>query len=685
MKVVSNLSKEKKTDFSQLSTGKKRILTLLVLSAVLLAVYLFMTMIMPGMKLFSDNAMMSGEASGTIALDQGVVVEQSFSMPFEKLSGVVPKIATDKQDNRSRIIIEIMNESGEVILSEEYSKGYMIHIFEKVEPKKILDVSEGAMYKLRIHADGEEKSGMAVVTSSEGPKDSQLLVNGQSQTGTVFFDIEGRNAGREDKTFFPVFYALFAIIFLLCVDSLVSGSVSLDYKQTELIDKVVVGGMLLYCMLCISEADDLQVIVRGGFRFIDAIGKGKFRDFYNYAYAQEVIDGNFGAWAYNYNILQYLFAAICVLPFRFIISVEASFYLYYMQGIVAGLMVYSGYLLKKAAKDFGFSEQDQRKMSFLFLTSGMAIFSAVGFGQIDIVFIVCTLWALRFYAKKKYYRFSLIMSVAIAFKTFPILIFIPMILLATKKIREILKHLITGLSLMLVTALIFNGTEGYKVMTKIAENEQNFIGKLSLSRIENGGMFGIALFILFFVIICAYAYMKEIPAENTRECFLNIALMGFLVYVDIFCFLIWHIPWLMPMALFTAMLIPFYPKAGRLLCLELVMELMALLVAEIWNIPNIGMLQYGVQSAIWPATEYHGIQFGGIVAGISPVMSDLFFAGMVGVLLYMTVYFVKEAPKTIAVSEENDLEQIPRGMAWGRIGVVALYSVFCIWAYNYIG
>lgn len=668
------------------SRGKKRIITDAVLLAVLVFAYFFSVFIMPDVKLFSTTKVLSGDPVSMVELGGDKVIAQSFSMPFSRVSAIAPYFRTDEKKDGTQVWIELYDDAGTLVYSKQISKQYLTHAYEKVDLGKYISVHEQKTYTLRIWADTLEKSGVYVAVSDKAMPGGVMCYGEQEAEGSLYLEMDGGFTGQSNKTPFLIFYLLFAVIFLLCSDALVSGSVSLHYDKTELLDKVVVGVLLLYCALCISETNDIQVIVRGSSHLIDAIGKGHLRDFYDYTCTQELAAGTFGDWAFNYNILQYVFVAICILPFKYIIPMETAFYLYYIQVIVAALMLYCGHLLKSVTKAFGFDASFQRTVPFLFLTSGMGIFAIVGFGQIDVVFVVLLLWALRFYAEKKYYRFSALMAVAIAYKSFPILLFIPMILLTNKRIREIAINGAIGVSVTLVTGLLFNGSEGYKAMQKIADNEQHFMEKLTLSRIENGGMYGIALFILIFVLICAFAYMKDVSRDDLKETYAYLALIGFLVYVDIFCFLIWHIPWLMPMALFTAMLIPLFPKAEPLLVMETLMEMMALLVAEIWNLPNIGMLDYGAQTTVWETAPYRGPELGGITANLSSASADLAFACMTGVLLFMSVYFIKEMPQMIALRKKTaSAIAVPRNWAWGRIGIVVLYSVFSLWCFYYIG
>ena len=83
---------------------------------------------------------------------------------------------------------------------------------------------------------------------------------------------------------------------------------------------------------------------------------------------------------------------------------------------------------------------------------------------------------------------------------------------------------------------------------------------------------------------------------------------------------------------------------------------------------------------------YRGATFGSIHAALPRVVSDTYFALIVGVLLFLTVYFVRELPKVVESRNLKDpCTPVSRPFAWSRIGVVLAYSVFCLWCFYYIG
>lgn len=664
-----------------------------VLALLLLGGFFFLTTKAVDMTLFCNRGSLrtEDEAVELIHLDHGVVIDQPFTMPYERFFSIAPVFVCEDECN-GIVWIELLDQHGNVVYSKQMLAEYVKHVFETAEAESLIDVNNEELYTLRLWSDCDDTSGVSVkVTSDVSDTGESLLINGNESGQQVYFGIMGGYKGQADKSGFAIFYLLFSVLVLYCVESVLSKKVSLDYDRIELVDKILIAVLVVYCALYISEANDIQVIVRGSYHLIDSIKDGQLGDFYTYAYQKELEAGTFGRWAFNYNILQYAFIAPFVLPFKNALPSFSHYYFEYLQILIAGLMMYSVHLIKKMVHEFKLDKSFERTVPFLFLTSGMAFFSSVGFGQFDVVFLICVLWGLRFYAQKKYYRFSLCMSFAIAFKTFPIMLLIPMILLTHKKVKDIVAHIAVGMSVSLLTGLIYNGTEGYKIMMKLVDNEQYFIDKITFSRIENGGlyggMFGISLFILMYVLICAFAYMIDVDRDDYKSVYTYIALIGFLVYVDLFCFLIWHIAWLLPMALFTSMLIPLYSKTQKLMVFNFVMELAALLTAWRWNQPSISMLNYGLLTDPFGSNEYYrGASFGTISYNISSVTADLYFALMVGVLLFLSFYFIKATPAMLASRKQNEpCVPVSRVWAWARIGTVLGYGMLSLFCFYYLG
>ncbi|MCR5592273.1 MAG: glycosyltransferase 87 family protein [Saccharofermentans sp.] len=610
-------------------------------------------------------------------LENGVVYERSFQMPFERLDAVAPELVAGEGPFDGVINVELTDSNNNLVLSEQMTAEYVRYIYEACKSDDLIDVETDGTYTLRVCAECDAGSGIFVRV---GP-DNQMNLS-----------LRGGFTGQSDKTGFSVFYLLFSVLMLGCVTSLLTNEKTCTFDKITSLDRLVFGTLVFYCTVFISEGTDIQVIVRGAYYVIDCLKEGKLGSFYDYAYYREIVDGNFGIWTYNYNILLYIAMAIIVFPLKNTLPSFSFIYFIYVQAIIAVLLIYSVFLVKKVVRAFDMDESFVRAVPFLYMTSGLAVFCTVGFGQLDIIYIILLLWGLYYYAQKKYYRFSLIMAFAIAFKTFPLLLFIPLILLTHKRIRDIIAHMAVGLSVTAVHSAIFGNSEGYKVMQKLLDEEQYFMDKISFSRIDNGGlyngMFGIALFILVFVLVCAFAYMKDIDKDDKKTVYAYVGLVGFMIYVDLFCFLIWHIAWLVPMSLFLAMLIPLFKKTEKLMVFDLVLETSVLLVAERWNGPNIDMLNYGLLTML-PydyASFYRGATFGMIHSRLPRTVSDTYFALMVGVLLFLAAYFVKYMPATLeARDQKSPCEPVSRVLAWSRTGMVIAYSVFCLWCFYYVG
>ena len=80
----------------------------------------------------------------------------------------------------------------------------------------------------------------------------------------------------------------------------------------------------------------------------------------------------------------------------------------------------------------------------VYATSPLVIFSAIIFGGYDVFSVFFTLLGLYFYLKKEINKFLLFFSIAICFKYFALIIFLPLILIYEKRPLYILKFLFFG-------------------------------------------------------------------------------------------------------------------------------------------------------------------------------------------------------------------------------------------------
>lgn len=339
-----------------------------------------------------------------------------------------------------------------------------------------------------------------------------------------------------------------------------------DTQKPSIIDWAIVSAIIVFCYFSFNHPDILATSTHGK-DLVLCILEGKFFSFYDYTQSTAV-----------YSIILYLVFAIWSLPVMVI---------YKIFGLpLWGLLEYSdipypvlmwykllptlffigiSVVIYKIIKHIGLNDNTSKWISFLFVSSPIAIFSQFVFGQYDSIGIFFAVLALYYFLQKKYYSFSIWMAVAISFKLFSLFIFLPLVLLFEKRLIHIIKHLAIGVSLYSVVTLMFMGSKGYS-------DAMAFSGGMTQRLFFVGipSHFGtISLFPLAMIAICIYAYVFKCRDDYdyiTRAFFISFA-----AFAALFSFILWHPQWVIYLCAFMSLVIILSPNTNASLILEILM------------------------------------------------------------------------------------------------------------------
>ena len=152
-----------------------------------------------------------------------------------------------------------------------------------------------------------------------------------------------------------------------------------------------------------------------------------------------------------------------------------------------------------------------------------------------------------YFIKKDYVKFSIAFSLAISLKLFAAILFIPLVLLANKKILQIMKCMLIGTSATIIQiALYFNNVAFRREFFSLASGVVNLLQTFNLSPFNNSPYLDI-----IFCIICIYAYIKKAKDDNEYN---RIAIFLCLVsYGSLFSTVVWHPQWLIVLMPFFAL------------------------------------------------------------------------------------------------------------------------------------
>lgn len=645
-------------------TDNKKNIYLVATLVSLVVLGLLLVFVAPRLSLFATNYSNSNDKYVTV--EPGKDYSRTFYMPCSTLTSAHIDL---KEDEASNVVTRLdgelllLDENGAVIFSRPVSS-----VYETTFSLSNLSVEKMGVYSLVFRLHSLPEGALAPSIAEEG-------------NGSLYFEIYGRNAAAPGSEKFIFIYVLIAILVLLFVNSI--GST--DLKKNTQSDYILFGAIVLMSTLFLSQYYDLLMISKMALRLLDSIKAGKFFHFYDYAYQQELLlDSPLHYFGYNYSIPALLPISIVLLPFSFVTNGDlaspamANLIVMYLDILIAVAVIFSIRLLKKTCKACGMSDAYTKNVQSMYMFSSVLIFVTIAFGQIDILYVLLLLWALPFYFSKKYKTFSVIMAFAVVMKLLPLLIFIPLILLANKKIRDILLHSAICVSVTLVCKLLFEHGSGRDAIMGMIDETYSFGDMLFEANI--GGK--VAIFLLVFAIVCILCYMKNTDTENKKEWLFYSMLVTFILYGALIIFTDFHAQWLIPFVIATAFLMPYFQNT-RLMILSIVMEVLLLLKSCLGGV-SLFMVEYGLLAA--PDYHYQGATFDELLAHITPSAALILNTLLFSVLLFFVIYFIKGSMREdLFTSETYTAKALPREYVVGRIFVLYGFMAFFIWFYFYIG
>lgn len=208
----------------------------------------------------------------------------------------------------------------------------------------------------------------------------------------------------------------------------------------------------------------------------------------------------------------------------------------------------TAYMMFLLGRSLTGQSQWAKSIAVIFATSPIAVFGAFIFGQYDIIGVFFTMVGFYFYMKRDYWKFSLFFSLAISLKMFPLVVFLPLLLLAEKRIVQILKYGSVALAATLLQILVYYPSTAFRNdFFSVAGARISFLAELDLSPVNSS-----PYLIILLTVICIYAYIKEVDLEAEQyKTAINLSLLS---YAVLFSTVFWHPQWLL-------MIVPFFALA----------------------------------------------------------------------------------------------------------------------------
>ena len=651
--------------------------------------YFFISKIVPEMSLFCKEYTICDASEEEISLTDDILMEQEFEMPFDVVSGLDVYFKRADANWKGKIKMQLVSQDGTALYTWKMREDLLEEDgYQAFSMNQLMRVDKGEHYTLRIYSEDNDDAVAKVAVSADNVyKEGSLTIDGAKQKQDLAFKVLGRCDGAGQKSLFVFIYAVFAALFVVCFYAITQKKVSYYMQSVNGLDWVLFGVVAVASALLFSQYTDLEITVKHSEDLISIMKDGKFFQFYDIV-LDKAMDGGYGAATFlnaaNYNIFLYLALSIIIVPFvlirkLFALQYDYSLMVAYVQCVLLLLDMVAAKLVAKVCEAFGADRNYAKIASYLFLSSSVTIFATVGFGQLDIIYIIVLLVSLLFFAKEQYYRFSLVISVAIMLKSFPILFFVPLILLTHKKVWQIFVHMVLGVSSSLVFKVLFGATEGYRITKEKMNAFYNFMERLVNCNIYNGYS-AIALFLVVYVILCIWAYSKQASTRQKR--YSHMIWIGLCVYGAFAILTLWHPQWLVILALFMTLAIMQFTNQKLALYCDLGVQIMYIAASNIYFVCNVD--NYMVNHGILPwmtGHQYEGAPIIQIAERIDNLL-PMVFSVLVGILITFIYYAYKRIEEPKLSYKELQCERL---VVWVRLAVMYAYCLMLCVFFFYLG
>lgn len=645
----------------RLSNREKKLVSVIVAIIVLIGIFFVMVLIAPNLTIWSIPKTYN-ESENAIPIDTVKEYVQDFEMPFNKLSSI--EIPLESGDSGYLVSIdakiELFDDSGALIVQKNITS-----VFDSSCSFKYLSVNKGEVYTLKLTVNS--------VGDGTGVSDAPLIK--VSDDGKMMFNIMGLTGSSSNKTVFAVVYfiiSMLVVAFVVLIDQEKIG-------DCKLADALFVGVTIIMGMILICQFNDLYDISITALKMLDSFKHGNVFGYNDYMYFNSLKNQSvLQSFACDYNFIPIFICSIFLLPVYLIYGSNIT----YSHGgyavvfdllfaiLVCVLLAYA--FLKRIVKACGQDDRYLSNVRALFISSSMLLYMTIGFGQIDIFYLLMIIIALPFYYRKKYPVFSIIMSIAIAMKTLPIMIFIPLILLANKKVKDIILNLVIGLFFPVITKVLFEGNVGHQMLVASSKENYGYIDRISASTIGQ-----LSLYIFAYAIICILAYMSKTDTDDKKNMLYRSMLIIFVTYSCFAAFVDWHQQWLIPLTLAFSFLLPFHKNQKEILLLDVFAEIFFILTTNTAGVSTY-MINYGIIPHL-ADQKYAGTSMKYLLGRLSSMAVPAVRAIFIAILAYLSWHFFRERKNYQKTYESS------RTWIFGRMGVLLGFVLFYCWCFSFIG
>lgn len=280
------------------------------------------------------------------------------------------------------------------------------------------------------------------------------------------------------------------------------------------------------------------------------------------------------------------------------------------KGLLALFFLISCLILIKIANEIRDRSESNKIFPILFLTSPFAVFAIFIFSQYDVLGIPFTLLGIYYLLKNDYAKFALFFGIAISFKFFAAVIFLPLLLLANVRYLEKLKFGVIACIPVLLQLVIYWPNEAFRShIFNLAQGKATSASKDPLS------LAWTIMCVILYLVVCAVA-ARAMKRNRTFELPLFIAAASFGI---MYSAVIWHPQWLVIIVPFLAFVVGTTVRLKTWIFAEsIAFVIFIVFVVNVWK-QNVDatMLERGPLKEI---IEGHSLLLSDVMPGWPPIL-----------------------------------------------------------------
>lgn len=363
------------------------------------------------------------------------------------------------------------------------------------------------------------------------------------------------------------------------------------------VDYLIGGLLLLGCFFSFFQ-DDIYITGSNSLNYLF----GNPLDFYDNC---KKIQGHGLLAVANYPPSIFIIFASWLYPFKLLGLIKSPLYfpiylVYWLKILTSIVYVATGFVFYRVSQIYIHNKNWGNYVTWLWLTTPLAIFSQFIFSQYDIFYVFLSLYGFLSFLKRDIYFASVLFGLAITFKYFPFFVFIPLLFFFEKKIIKVFINILIFLIPILIIQVLYRHSPAY------IEGVMGFsaIGRIFSASLDIGGLKIYYIFAIL-TLLSGLAYYLDV-SKNIEK---NAAYLFLISSLFPFLFISWHPQWLLfltPAIVLTTALSAQH-KINKLLIIDLFAMLPFIAYVTLVSQNNVDLAMFQAKLLHIPFENSHNI------------------------------------------------------------------------------